>query len=364
MENSRQLQEQYEMWLKKCDVEEKRKTQLLLKKLDAQEAKKEAETRVTDLMKKGEEVSEEKIEKEKLEEREVNDLHQIKAKLVENNQKLEEKLKAITEAYKRIKEEVLIENNLPKNNINFKETEALKDTNSPKDKDLDISCICFVVLNYPFVLKKGQALLTFEEEHVAQSIIKKKNHEISFSESSSKVTALPVHLCKTVKFEVNLNISSKKMLVENVPFEIPDEYIRDKLEVTFYKSDIGGGEIENVEYDRCNNRATITYLENGVVQNVIKRKEHQFNVNNCNYTVTVQPHISYSLNKLLVFSGISTRTVLLDNINHYEDSEEDIQDSIEIHFQKPSNGGGEVEHTAYNQQPNRVAYFEDDMNTK
>ncbi|KAM9448502.1 N-myc-interactor-like isoform 2-T2 [Salvelinus alpinus] len=51
---------------------------------------------------------------------------------------------------------------------------------------------------------------------------------------------------------------------------------------------------------------------------------------------------SYQLKKFLTFCGTPKRTILL---NHIEDTldEEDLRDYLEIHFQNPSNYGGELE---------------------
>lgn len=50
--------------------------------------------------------------------------------------------------------------------------------------------------------------------------------------------------------------------------------------------------------------------------------------------------------KFQTFCGIPKRTILLDDIEDIMD-EEDLQDHLEIHFQKPSNHGGEIEHIKY-----------------
>lgn len=49
---------------------------------------------------------------------------------------------------------------------------------------------------------------------------------------------------------------------------------------------------------------------------------------------------------LQTYSGAPNRTVLLGGIQELMD-EEDLQDHLEIHFQKPSNYGGEVENIKY-----------------
>ncbi|XP_029567202.1 N-myc-interactor-like [Salmo trutta] len=51
---------------------------------------------------------------------------------------------------------------------------------------------------------------------------------------------------------------------------------------------------------------------------------------------------SYQLKKFLTFCGTPKRTILLNDIEDILD-EEDLQDYLEIHFQNPSNYGGELE---------------------
>lgn len=63
-----------------------------------------------------------------------------------------------------------------------------------------------------------------------------------------------------------MDISSKKLKISNLPENIAEETLKDKVELTFYKSSIGGAEIEKVEYDRNHNTAYVTYLQNGGTQ--------------------------------------------------------------------------------------------------
>ncbi|XP_016110507.1 interferon-induced 35 kDa protein-like [Sinocyclocheilus grahami] len=60
----------------------------------------------------------------------------------------------------------------------------------------------------------------------------------------------------------------------------------------------------------------------------------------------VLPLYEYQLRKFQTYSGAPSRTVLLGGIQALMD-EEDLQDHLEIHFQKPSNYGGEVENIRY-----------------
>lgn len=57
-----------------------------------------------------------------------------------------------------------------------------------------------------------------------------------------------------------------------------------------------------------------------------------------------------------MFSGSPKRTILLDDIEDLED-EEDLQDQLEIHFQKPSNCGGEIQHIKYTSRGSVQVFF-------
>ncbi|KAM4626402.1 N-myc-interactor [Discoglossus pictus] len=360
MADLQMLQEELEALKEKCAMAEKNKTELIIQKVDAQEQKAEAQKRLTDLIEKQKSIEEDRATQDKLHDREINDLNMKNVELKEKNNRLEQECQAILEILKRLEEEMQIQNKLPEKNINFTgKSEFVEDD---EETSLDISSVCFVTLNQPFVLERGQALITFEDEKVAKQVIQKKKHNITIDDDPTEVKALPVVLKRTVKFEVNMNISTKRMRVCNLPTDLNDECIKDKLELAFYKSNIGGGEVEKVEYERESNTAYITFRDNGVVQNVIKQRQHEITANGFPYEVSVQPCVNLQLKKLQMFTGISPKTVLLNEVNSDGDNEEEVQDAIEIHFQKPSNGGGEVEKVVFNKASNKMAHFENDMN--
>lgn len=72
---------------------------------------------------------------------------------------------------------------------------------------------------------------------------------------------------------------------------------------------------------------------------------------------------SFCLKQL--YAGISKNSILLKGIAETEDDEESIQDMIEIHFQKPSNGGGETDRIKYvSKGAIWVCFEEEAQNTK
>ncbi|NXY86104.1 NMI protein, partial [Alcedo cyanopectus] len=90
-------------------------------------------------------------------------------------------------------------------------------------------------------------------------------HAVNLDNKIADVRVKPFTLEMGFKFELHVTISGKKINVSEVPeLSIPDEWMRDKLELNFYKSEQGGGgEIENVTYDKQSRTAVITYHKPG-----------------------------------------------------------------------------------------------------
>ncbi|NWI66695.1 NMI protein, partial [Todus mexicanus] len=90
-------------------------------------------------------------------------------------------------------------------------------------------------------------------------------HAVNLDNKTVDVRVKPFTLEMGIKFELHVTISGKKLNVSEVPeLPIPDEWMRDKLELNFYKSEQGGGgEVENVAYDKQSRTAVITFLRPG-----------------------------------------------------------------------------------------------------
>ncbi|NWQ65667.1 NMI protein, partial [Neopipo cinnamomea] len=201
----------------------------------------------------------------------------------------------------------------------------------------------------PFRLKQNQALLTFEDEEVAQRLTKKGKHTVNLDNNTVDVRVVPVPLEMGLRFELHVAISGRKINVSNIPeLPIPDDWMRDKLELNFYKTQQGGGgEIEDVTYARESGTAVITFLTPGASSNFGGSPQYPFFADGRCYKLSVSSHADLQLKKCQPYWGVSKKTVLLKGIQEVEEDEESIQDMIEIHFQKPSNGGGEIEEIKY-----------------
>jgi hypothetical protein len=63
--------------------------------------------------------------------------------------------------------------------------------------------------------------------------------------------------------QVHIEVSTVKINVTGIPDELPEDQMRDKLELSFCRSRNGGGEVESVDYDKPSRSAVITFVEAG-----------------------------------------------------------------------------------------------------
>ncbi|XP_056649809.1 N-myc-interactor isoform X2 [Monodelphis domestica] len=286
-----------------------------------------------------------------------NDVQKSIDEMVQTNTNLKIEIKKAEMELQRPSSSYLVKKNIPTKEIKFISAESPKDDSQYSD----ISCSFQVTTQLEYELKKGQALITFEDEEVAQNVIKRGKHLVTFGSEEMKLMAKPVPLKTGLSLQVHSKISKKKIDVAGIPNELPEEQMRDKLALSFSKSQNGGGEVEHVEYSVNTQRAVITFLKNGVADNILKHKKYPLFTNTSCYQVDVSPHMEKNVKKLQVFSGISKRTVLLTGLRNIQDDEESIEEDIFIHFQKGSNGGGDVEVVKCALKKPQIAYFEADL---
>ncbi|NXA61533.1 NMI protein, partial [Mohoua ochrocephala] len=214
----------------------------------------------------------------------------------------------------------------------------------------------------PFRLNQNQALLTFEDEEVAQRLTKMSKHTVKLDNRTANVTVRRFELEMGFQFELHVIVSGKKINVSEIPeLPIPKDWMRDKLELSFYKTEQGGRgeEIEHVTYDRESGTAVITFLRPGASNDFVGCTKHLFCAEGRCFNLSVSPHFDFHLGKFQPYCGVSRKTILLKGIPEVEEDEESVQDMIEIHFQKPSNGGGEIENIKYTSKGAAYVCFEE-----
>nr|KAF6337156.1 N-myc and STAT interactor [Myotis myotis] len=254
-----------------------------------------------------------------------------------------------------------IKEDIPETKMKFTSLENPEDDS----RFSNISCSFQVSSQVPYELQKGEALITFEEEEVAQNVIRMEKHYVQIMDIGVEVMVKPVPLNSGVRFQemisqVSVGVSKMKVNVTEIPDELPESQMRDKLELSFCKSRNGGGEVECVEYDKQAGSAVITFVETGVADRILKKKDYPLYINQDCHKVVVSPYMETHLKKFQVFSGISKRTVLLTGMEELCPMEEEIVgDYVNIHFQRTKNGGGEVDMVKCSLNEPCIAYFQE-----
>ncbi|NXX17110.1 IN35 protein, partial [Podargus strigoides] len=210
------------------------------------------------------------------------------------------------------------------------------------------------LIRYP--LLGGSALITFEKEEVAQRIIETKEHmvELSYGEELEeldqcrvRVQAAPVDILLPSSLEIRLTQNSRSILVSDLPsLGIPEEVLLDKLELFFSKTKNGGGEVERREFLDDSGQVVLTFVQDGVAEPLIARGHIQVLMGKEKYELKISPCMSGDITNVQLQPSRCPRTVLLSGIPDVL-GEEPMKDTLEIHFQKASRGGGEVEALAY-----------------
>uniref|UniRef100_A0A3P9LUY2 NID domain-containing protein n=1 Tax=Oryzias latipes TaxID=8090 RepID=A0A3P9LUY2_ORYLA len=328
----------------KVEKAEDVKSRLILESLEEDEAKKEAQEEMLACMKQQESLKEEFTQNMKEVQTELQKLSRRKQDLLEELRRCQEELTAKREESCSLKQTFTICAHIPEAEVRFVAPEEESSEESPCGDQL-IRGVFTIIQRSGFPLKGGQAMLTFEEEKVAAQILRIPRCQVSCDDKSVHVKPRRVALDSSVKFQVNLNVSRTHLKVFGVPAALPEERTKDRLEVSFSRPSRGGGEVKSVEYDQTTGEGLVTFLHPGVAERLALRGTYDIHLDS-GVEVKVGPSYDYELQKFQTFCGTTTRTVLLDDIIDVED-EEDLQDHLEIHFQKPSNNGGEIECIRY-----------------
>ncbi|CAM4599938.1 unnamed protein product [Leuciscus chuanchicus] len=331
--------QKYKNLIESADNERSR---LLLEKAEADDEKRKAEAELQAFMD-----SEEKLmiqHKRDFQEvqKEMESLDLVNQDLKRELDDLRKKLQLKRDESDSLQRKFKIQAKIPVKTVKF--TRGLETEEG--DEREDVVASVFTVTQRPsFRLKGGQALITFEEEKVAEQILRLAKCSVTCDKSKMDVKPYSLTLDPSVKFEVHIKVSKKTIKFRNAPPTLPEERMRDRLELSFSRPSRGGGEVEKLEYNKSNGTGRVTFVNTGVAENLALRGKFCVDTGS-DVVVDVFPLYDYQLKKFQTYSGAPNRTVLLGGIQELMD-EEDLQDHLEIHFQKPSNYGGEVENIKY-----------------
>ncbi|XP_017591566.1 PREDICTED: N-myc-interactor isoform X2 [Corvus brachyrhynchos] len=349
-EEMERLKEEPEMWKKRVEEAAKVEVDLLVSKASADREDARAEKKLTELKEQEEQRKNSII----IFERELFLLNRENAELKEEIEKLKEDL----EEYNSQDNLFEIKKKVAEMKLKFTHLEDMKDDWA----DMDTHCVFGAATKIPFRLNQNQALLTFEDEEVAQRLTKMGKHSVNLDNRTANVGVRPFELEMGFQFELHVTVSGKKINVSKIPeLPIPKDWMRDKLELNFYKTEQGGGgEIENVTYNKESGTAVITFLKPGASNNFLGCTKYPFYAEGRCFKLSVSPNFDFHFRNFQPYCGVSKKTILLKGIPEVEEDEESVQDMIEIHFQKPSNGGGEIEKIKYISKGAAYVCFEED----
>ncbi|KAK2906438.1 N-myc-interactor [Channa argus] len=336
-----EAKKELDIWKTKVEKADDAKSRLIMEKLEEDEAKEKNKQEMLAWAKKQEECRKEFSQSMSGVKDEILKLCNCKEDFLDKLRRCKAELQNKKEESIKLKQKFKIYAEIPDTDVNF--TSQLKE--ECDDDSKPIKGVFTISQRPTMLLDGGQALITFEEEKVASQILKITKCSVSCENLSLEVKPKRITMDPAMNFEVQLEVSRKKIKVSNIPPSMPEERMKDKLEISFSKSSRGGGEVKEVEYDKNTGTGYITFLHPGDVENLTLRRKYLVDLDS-EVSVQVGPIFEYKLHKFQTFCGTLKRTILLDDIKDIED-EEDLQDHLEIHFQKPSNCGGEIDSIKY-----------------
>ncbi|KAF4012648.1 hypothetical protein G4228_003328 [Cervus hanglu yarkandensis] len=202
------------------------------------------------------------------------------------------------------------------------------------------SVVSHVRICYP--LPGGSALVTFDDPNVAKQVLQQKEHQINVEGFRLRVQVQPLELPVLTSIQVSSRMNDQRVLVSGFPAELKlsEEELLDKLEIFFGKTKNGGGDVEMREL--LQGGVMLGFTEDGVAQHLCQMGQFTVPLGKQQSCLTVSPYMSGKIQKAEVRPQPVPQSVLVLNIPDVLDSPE-LQDILEIHFQKPTRGGGEVE---------------------
>ncbi|XP_034741084.1 N-myc-interactor [Etheostoma cragini] len=336
-----EARKELETWKAKTERADDVKARLILEKLEEDEAKAKAQQEMLAYFKQQEECQKDFNQSMNAVQEQSLQLSRRRNDLLEKLKSYQAQLEARRAESTKLKQKFKIYAQIPETEVKF---------SAPVEEEVDgdsqtIRGVFAISQRAGVLLQGGQALITFEEEKVASQVLKIAKCSVSCEDTTVDVKPKRITMDPVVKFEVHLDLSRKELKLTNVPPSMSEERVADRLEVSFSRPSRGGGEVERVEYDKNTRTGRITFLCPGVADNLALTGSYIVDLNP-EVKVQIGHSYSYQLRKFQTFCGAPKRTILLDDIEDKED-EEDLQDRLEIHFQKPSNYGGEIESIKY-----------------
>ncbi|XP_076852790.1 interferon-induced 35 kDa protein [Brachyhypopomus gauderio] len=292
------------------------------------------------------------IEALKKDQEKLESVKKEKNKLMMELIEMEQELRKIEETNNSLKQQTEVSTAVPEKKVVFKgETGEGAQTLS---FDMKPS------ITYP--MEGGTALITFEDKEVAEKILSLKEHVVELGDCTIRVQAEAVSFLVPVSVEMDTQVCPRRILVSNLPRTESEERILDKLEIHFSKSRNGGGEVEDIDMLHDSGNAVITFMDNSISKGLTDKHFHDVEMEKGKkHKVKVTPFLNGEITSLQTHRIVCQKTVVLTGIPPVME-QDNLQDLLEIHFQKTANSGGEVDAIIYNPEGRTtLAVFEEDL---
>ncbi|XP_051014655.1 interferon-induced 35 kDa protein [Acomys russatus] len=191
-------------------------------------------------------------------------------------------------------------------------------------------------------LPGGSALITFEDPKVAERLLQQKEHKIDIEDCRLRVQIQPLELPMVTNIQVSSQPDSHRVLVSGFPadLKLSEEELLDKLEIFFGKTKNGGGDVETREL--LQGTVMLGFVDEEVAQHLCQIGQFIVPLGRQQVPLRVSPYVSGEIQNAEIKFKQASHSVLVTNIPDILDTQE-LHDILEIHFQKPTRGGGEVE---------------------
>ncbi|KAM6176129.1 interferon-induced 35 kDa protein isoform 1-T1 [Erethizon dorsatum] len=214
-------------------------------------------------------------------------------------------------------------------------------------------------------LPGGSALVIFDDPKVAEQVLQQEMRQVNLEECRLRVRVQPLELPMVTSVQVTRagthrcgrhmvgapgdptvpQVSSKasrqRVLVSGLPagLALAEETLLDKLELFFGKARHGGGDVDTREL--LQGSAVLGFTDEGVAQHLCQVGQFQVPLSGQQVPLRVTPYMNGVIQKAEIQWQPVPHAVLVLGIPDVLDGPE-LRDILEVHFQKPTCGGGEV----------------------
>ncbi|KAM6176130.1 interferon-induced 35 kDa protein isoform 2-T2 [Erethizon dorsatum] len=190
-------------------------------------------------------------------------------------------------------------------------------------------------------LPGGSALVIFDDPKVAEQVLQQEMRQVNLEECRLRVRVQPLELPMVTSVQVSSKASRQRVLVSGLPagLALAEETLLDKLELFFGKARHGGGDVDTREL--LQGSAVLGFTDEGVAQHLCQVGQFQVPLSGQQVPLRVTPYMNGVIQKAEIQWQPVPHAVLVLGIPDVLDGPE-LRDILEVHFQKPTCGGGEV----------------------